>query len=127
MSGTKQTAIIVGSVAGGVVGGYILLKIGKMAWDRYKNATVSNPVFYPKSAYGIDTIEPVEEIQISTQHKTTNVLVVEESEENEEDNQSATAPSRWQKQPSAQLGGSSQKNKKHKRRTRRRTRRHHQK
>lgn len=38
MSGTKRTAIIVGSVAGGVVGGYILLTFGKMAWDRYTKA-----------------------------------------------------------------------------------------
>ena len=75
-------------------------------------------MFYPTSAYGIDPIQPMEEIVISTPHETINGSVLEE---NEEDNQYIPAPPR--KMPA----GSSKKSKKHKRRTRRRTRRRHQK
>lgn len=76
-----------------------------MAWDRYKKATVSNPEFYPKSAYGIDLNQPMEENVISTSRETINGSVLEEFEENEEDTQPTPATPR-------KKAGSSQKNKK---------------
>jgi hypothetical protein len=117
MSGTKQTAIIVGSVAGGVVGGYILLNIGKMAWDRYKNATLDS-----ENPHEFNDVPPVVTLMpgdSNTRSRASLFLLGNPNnapnltKHNEEDNQPIPAPPRIK-------SGSSKKSKKHKRRTRRR-------